>query len=189
MEFKQYASLIGASVSKFSALVVMAVVGFACLYAINYAINRKVVHMQTFNPSYVPAEVRTRHLECLTRNIYWEAAGEPFEGKVAVAQVTLNRAKHPDFPNDVCAVVHQKTKFQEKVVCQFSWLCEKNHLTRPVHKKEYDESAAVAKLVLLENFRLDSLNEAIYYHADYVNPGWRKQKITKVGRHIFYKGY
>jgi spore germination cell wall hydrolase CwlJ-like protein len=45
----------------------------------------------------------------------------------------------------------------------------------------------VAKKVLLENFRLDSLKDAMYYHADYVNPRWQKEKITKIGRHIFYK--
>lgn len=188
MEFNRYAQAIAEGISRFFTVIVMVIVGALCVYGINTAITRKVNIMEAFNPSYVPADVRARHLECLTRNIYWEAAGEPFEGKVAVAQVTLNRSKHPDFPSDVCAVVHQKTKFQERVVCQFSWLCEKNHLTRPVHKKEYDESAVVAKMVLLENFKLDSLNEAIYYHADYVNPGWRKQKITKIGRHIFYRG-
>jgi spore germination cell wall hydrolase CwlJ-like protein len=46
----------------------------------------------------------------------------------------------------------------------------------------------VAKKVLLENFRLPGLTNAIYYHADYVNPGWKKEKIIKIGRHIFYKG-
>ena len=51
----------------------------------------------------------------------------------------------------------------------------------------YEESEAVAKKVLLEGFRLDGLKEALYYHADYVNPKWRKEKITTIGRHIFYK--
>ena len=51
----------------------------------------------------------------------------------------------------------------------------------------YRESEEVAKKVLLENFRLPGLTEAMYYHADYVNPRWGKPKITKIGRHIFYK--
>lgn len=188
MEFNRYVHAIAEGISKFFAVAVMVVVGAICIYAVNAAIDRKINLMAAFNPSAVTADIRTKHLDCLTRNIYWEAAGEPFEGKVAVAQVTLNRASHPSFPSDVCAVVHQKTKFQEKVVCQFSWLCESNHLTRPVHRKEYEEAAAVAKLVLLENFRIESLTDAIYYHADYVNPGWRKQKVAKIGRHIFYRG-
>jgi spore germination cell wall hydrolase CwlJ-like protein len=51
----------------------------------------------------------------------------------------------------------------------------------------YEESEEVAKKVLLEGFRLDGLREALYYHADYVNPNWNKQRIGKIGQHIFYK--
>ena len=59
-------------------------------------------------PGYVTAAEQTRQLECLTRNIYWEAASEPFVGKVAVAQVTLNRMESGKFASSVCGVVHQK---------------------------------------------------------------------------------
>jgi spore germination cell wall hydrolase CwlJ-like protein len=51
----------------------------------------------------------------------------------------------------------------------------------------YAESQEVAKKVLFENFRLPGLKNALYYHATYVNPGWRKQKIAQIGQHIFYK--
>jgi len=128
-----------------------------------------------------------KQLQCMARNIYWEAASEPFEGKVAVAQVTINRVQSGKFADSVCGVVHQKTKFVEKVVCQFSWFCETNHLTKPVYQKLYKESEEVAKMVMLEGFRLPMLKEAIYYHADYVNPRWNKPRITQIGRHIFYK--
>ena len=137
-------------------------------------------------PGYVTAAEQTKQLECLTRNIYWEAASEPFEGKVAVAQVTLNRMNSGKFPDSVCGVVHQKNVFYEKVVCQFSWYCENNHKVKPVHKPMWRESEEVAKKVLLEGFRLPSLHNALYYHADYVNPGWKHPKIEKIGRHIFY---
>ncbi len=137
-------------------------------------------------PGYVTAAEQTRQLECLTRNIYWEAASEPFEGKVAVAQVTMNRIESGKFANSVCGVVHQKNVFYEKVVCQFSWYCENNHKVRPVHKLMWRESEEVAKKVLLEGFRLPSLQKALYYHADYVNPGWNHPKIEQIGRHIFY---
>jgi spore germination cell wall hydrolase CwlJ-like protein len=137
-------------------------------------------------PGYVTAAEQTRQLECLTRNIYWEAASEPFVGKVAVAQVTLNRMQSGKFANSVCGVVHQKNVFYEKVVCQFSWYCENNHKVKPVHKPMWLESEEVAKKVLLEGFRLPSLHNALYYHADYVNPGWKHPKIEKIGRHIFY---
>lgn len=137
--------------------------------------------------SYVSVENVDRTLDCLAMNIYKEAGGEPFEGKVAVAQVTLNRVDHPAFPKDVCAVVYQKNVVMEKVVCQFSWYCEGMTNKKP-QNKTYQESYAVAKKVLLEGFRLDSMNDAIYFHAVHVNPSWPYQKIGKVGNHIFYKG-
>lgn len=134
----------------------------------------------------VTADDRAKQLRCLTQNIYWEAASEPFEGKVAVAQVTLNRAASGQFPNDVCAVVYQKNVIYSKVICQFSWYCEGTHRVKPVYTPLYKESEEVAKKVLLEGFRLPGLKNAMYYHADYVKPGWGKTPITKIGRHIFY---
>jgi spore germination cell wall hydrolase CwlJ-like protein len=135
---------------------------------------------------YVLAQERIRQLECLTRNIYWEAASEPFEGKVAVAQVTMNRLESGRFGDSVCGVIYQKNVFYEKVVCQFSWVCETTHKTRPIHQPLWRESELVAKKVLLENFRLPGLKDALFYHADYVSPGWKLPKIDKIGRHIFY---
>jgi len=135
---------------------------------------------------YISAAQRTKELDCLTRNIYWEAASEPFEGKVAVAQVTMNRLASGRFGDSVCGVIYQKNVFYERVICQFSWVCESTHKTRPVYQPLWQESELVAKKVLLENFRLPGLKEALYYHADYVSPGWKKPKIDKIGRHIFY---
>lgn len=135
----------------------------------------------------ITASERTKQLDCLTKNIYWEAASEPFEGKVAVAQVTMNRVQSGKFGTGVCGVVYQKNIIYEKVICQFSWACETNHKTKPVYAKLWNESEEVAKKVLLENFRLPSLEKAMYYHATYVNPNWRKEKISQIGQHIFYK--
>jgi spore germination cell wall hydrolase CwlJ-like protein len=140
-----------------------------------------------FRQGFVSAEDRTRQLKCMTQNIYWEAANEPFEGKVAVAQVTMNRVEDGRFAKDVCGVVYQKNVFYDRVVCQFSWYCEGTHRVRPVHPGLWQESEEVAKKVLLEGFRLPSMKEALYYHADYVNPQWGKPKIDKIGRHIFYR--
>jgi spore germination cell wall hydrolase CwlJ-like protein len=56
-----------------------------------------------------------------------------------------------------------------------------------INNASYKESYEVAQKVLLEDFRLPSLKEALYYHADYVNPQWRLDRITKIGAHIFYK--
>jgi spore germination cell wall hydrolase CwlJ-like protein len=128
-----------------------------------------------------------KQLDCLALNIYREAGHEPFEGKVGVAQVTMNRVKDGRFGNDVCGVVYQKNVVMEKVVCQFSWACNSVHRNRPINKEAYNESYAVAKKVLLENFRLDVFKDALYFHAVYINPQWNLDKIGKIGQHIFYK--
>jgi hypothetical protein len=135
----------------------------------------------------ITLEVRERQLSCLTKNIYHEAGGEPFEGKVAVAQVTLNRANNAGFPDDICQVIYQKNQVYSKVLCQFSWVCEHAGNFKPVNRREYEESQAVAKKVLLEGFRLPGLKDAMYFHGDYINPGWKRERVAHIGRHIFYK--
>lgn len=134
----------------------------------------------------ITAEVRQTQLDCLARNIYHEAGYEPFEGKVAVAQVTINRTESGQFPSDICKVVYQKNVVYEKVLCQFSWYCDSVALKKPLNNAVYTESMEVAKKVLLEGFRLEGVKNALYYHADYVNPKWGKKPVTKIGRHIFY---
>jgi len=162
-------------------LVVLAVIAVS-----NHKLNDLRSNIESMPAGYVSTTEKIKQLECLTRNIYWEAASEPFEGKVAVAQVTMNRLESGRFASSVCGVVYQKNVIYEKVICQFSWACETTHKVKPVHPPLWKESEEVAKKVLLENFRLPGLKEAIYYHADYVNPGWKKPKIDKIGRHIFY---
>lgn len=128
-----------------------------------------------------------RQLACMTKNIYWEAASEPAEGKIAVAQIVMNRVNSPDFPNTVCEVVYQKDVIYTRVVCQFSWYCMPGFTNRRINDAAWQESEAAAKKVMLEGFRLPSLDTALYYHADYVNPQWRLERITQIGRHIFYQ--
>jgi spore germination cell wall hydrolase CwlJ-like protein len=136
----------------------------------------------------VSIKTREKQLDCMAMNIYREAGHEPFEGKVAVAQVVMNRVNSGKFAPDVCGVIYQKSVIMERVVCQFSWFCDSATKTRPVNQTAYNESYEVAKKVILEGFKLDILKDALYYHADYVNPNWGFQKIGKIGNHIFYKG-
>lgn len=154
-------------------------------------VNAKFDHLkegsEAYRQGFVSAADRTKQLDCLTKNIYWEAATEPFEGKVAVAQVTMNRVDNGRFGNDVCGVVYRKDNILGRVICQFSWACENTHKIRPVYPALYKESEEVAKKVLLENFRLSTMTNALYYHADYVNPKWGKPKVGQIGRHIFYR--
>jgi spore germination cell wall hydrolase CwlJ-like protein len=156
------------------------------VWVTTHKLNSLREYKQSLPTTVANIDDKMRQLDCLTRNIYWEAASEPFEGKVAVAQVTLNRVESGKFPDTVCGVVYQKNIIYEKVVCQFSWFCEGTHKVRAIHTPLYKESEEVAKRVLFEHFRLPSLKNAMYYHADYVNPGWKLPRIEKIGRHIFY---
>ncbi len=171
------------------------IISFICVFVIIAGVTgAKLTELQSdlngqaWRQGFVSMDDRSRQLECLAKNIYWEAATESFEGKVGVAQVTLNRVESGQFAKDVCGVVYQKNIIYEKVVCQFSWYCEPHHRVKPVHPALYQESMEVAKKVLLEGFRLPGLKEALYYHADYVSPNWKnKEKIVKIGAHIFYR--
>jgi len=139
---------------------------------------------QNIQPSAMTAEVRGNQLNCLTRNIYYEAGHESFEGKVAVAQVTINRAESGKFPSDICKVVYQKDNALG--LCQFSWFCN-GDVKKPKNLAAYKECEIVAKQVLLEQFRLPSLKHALYFHGAHINPGWKKEKVATIGNHIFYK--
>lgn len=162
-----------------------ALVAYVAYTAVNYKLDKLKAARMDVSP--VTAQMRQSQLDCLARNIYHEAGYESFEGKVAVAQVTINRTESGQFPSDICKVVYQKNIVYERVLCQFSWYCDSASLKKPMNGPVYTESMEVAKKVLLEGFRLDSVKHALYYHADYVNPGWKKERVTKIGRHIFYK--
>jgi hypothetical protein len=125
-----------------------------------------------------------KELQCLTENVYYEAGSESYEGKLAVAQVTINRVNSGKFAPDICSVVHQKTGN----TYQFSWvgLVNKN---ASKDKYQWEEAQIVARKALTESKLHDTIarTNALYYHADYVNPGWNNKKVVqKIGRHIFY---
>jgi len=166
-------------------LMILAVYGSVSL--LQWAIANKQSNYQVTDSSQITTELRERQLACLAKNIYYEAGNQPFEGKVAVAQVTINRTESGLYPSDICKTIYQKNIVYEKVLCQFSWVCDRTVTARALNKASFKESEEVAKKVLLEGFRLPGLKEAMYFHGDYINPGWKRERITKIGNHIFYK--
>ncbi len=125
-----------------------------------------------------------RALLCLTQAIYYEAGFEPLEGRRAVAQVVINRMRHPAFPKSVCGVVYQGARAP---VCQFSFVCDGSLYRRPaIGAWKEAERIAVATL---NGFVERSVGAATHYHADYVAPYWapRLAKISQIGAHIFYR--
>lgn len=126
-----------------------------------------------------------KELECLARNIYWEAATEPPEGQAAVAAVTLNRLRHPGFPDTICGVVHQRGP---GINCQFSWLCDAHPDTPPAGPTwEAAKRLASRGLSLLKD---DPTGGALFFHAAHINPAWfqRLERVGIFGHNVFYRG-
>ena len=119
--------------------------------------------------------------ECLAKNIFHEAGIEPVEGKFAVAQVTLNRLREGRWGDSICDVVYAHK--------QFSWTLQQRLVQQKPRGILWEESQQVAKRVLVNGYRVPSLATSNHYHADYVDPLWRKgmKRIRKIGQHIFYK--
>ena len=178
---------VSSTLLKIITILLMIVAAYGSVSLLQWAIANKQSNYQVTDSSQITTEVRERQLACLAKNIYYEAGNQPFEGKVAVAQVTLNRTESGLYPSDICKTIYQKNIVYEKVLCQFSWVCDRTIAIKAINKANFKEAEEVAKKVLLEGFRLPSLKEAMYFHGDYINPGWKRERITKIGNHIFYK--
>jgi spore germination cell wall hydrolase CwlJ-like protein len=175
------------AVIKATKVLLMVLALMLSVFMLKWVVVDKLDKYESMESSQITTAMRERQLTCLATNIYYEAGNQPFEGKVAVAQVTINRTESGQYPADICKTIYQKNIVYEKVLCQFSWVCDRAVLARPVNRANFKESEEVAKKVLLEGFRLPSLKDAMYFHGDYINPGWKREKITKIGNHIFYK--
>jgi hypothetical protein len=127
---------------------------------------------------------QSRALLCLTQAVYYEAGFEPLAGRRAVAQVILNRMRHPAYPKSVCGVVYQRNATP---VCQFSFVCD-GALYRAPAPGPWAEARAIAAAAL-SGYVEPSVGSATHYHADYVAPRWAPMlsKVVKLGAHIFYR--
>lgn len=131
------------------------------------------------------ANTRDRALECLTQAIYYEAASESTDGQRAVAQVILNRMRHPGFPPTVCGVVYQGSELPTG--CQFTFTCDGSLARQPV-ASIWARARKVA-VDALAGHVFAPVGHATHYHADYVLPYWADSlaKQVQIGHHIFYR--
>ena len=124
-------------------------------------------------------EVPDEQQHCLAGAVYFEARGEPIEGQLAVAEVVLNRVASKKYPSTICAVVKQPW--------QFSFVKDGKFPAINKDSKSWRKAVAVSKIAKL---KLDQKlsTDTLWYHADYVQPIWRKalDKEDKIGLHIFY---
>jgi N-acetylmuramoyl-L-alanine amidase len=214
-----------------TALIVLSVLAFQSVSRAEALDSKQVGHTSLVGA--VVSETRTRvgeiatalitpavdikELQCLARNIFFEAANEPEEGKVAVGLVTLNRVQDGRFRDTVCGVVDERTTrlverqatrqvrespfrvrteiyttWEKRTICQFSWRCMAVRNPKSDDAR-WIESQQIARDLLEDPLRhaqyLGKYDDALWFHATYVRPSWAAQKkhVGRVGGHHFYK--
>jgi len=128
---------------------------------------------------------QSRDLDCLTKAAYYEARGEGVDGMRAVAQVVLNRARHPAFPKTVCAVVYQGSN--RSTGCQFSFTCN-GSMRGSVNRAAWNRARDVASQALSGRVYA-AVGNATHFHTTGVTPRWRNSlvRVGQVGDHLFYR--
>ncbi len=130
-----------------------------------------------------PQSVRGRDLDCLAEAVYYEARGESAAGQAAVAQVVLNRARHPNYPKSVCGVVFQGGFAGD---CQFSFVCD-GAMSRPVEPTAWRQARQIAARAL-SGYVMTSVGRALNFHVSptgterHAAPG----TVAQLGRHVFF---
>ena len=140
----------------------------------------------SFAPAGATGLDRLRAHDCLAQAIYYEAGNESEDGQRAVAQVVLNRVRHPAWPNSVCGVVYQGP-MRAGGGCQFTFTCDGSLARRPAG--EAWERARRLASEALAGRTYAPVGLATHYHANYVFPAWapRLAKTNVIGAHIFYR--
>lgn len=146
--------------------------------------NRLGAGFRMFEDKLANANAR-EELDCLAEAVYFEARGEPLEGRVAVAEVILNRADSAFWPDTVCDVISQGS--DQRNACQFSYKCD----GKP---EEIDDRPAYRAALTLAEFMMQGAprrraDGATHYHAASVSPDWAGalEQVAEVGQHIFYR--
>ncbi|HEY6922414.1 MAG TPA: cell wall hydrolase [Steroidobacteraceae bacterium] len=171
-------------------LFVGGIVCFACLNQANQATQARIEQDRTQIVAREAKRTQRREsdLQCLAENIYFESRGEPVNGQYAVAEVTLNRTRAPNFPHTICGVVHEMRwdPSRKRYVADFSWT-ELGAMS-PDDDPAWKRAVAVATAAYDET-RDPIVPDALFYHATSVRPGWAKTRtaITTIGNHVFYK--
>ena len=146
-------------------------------------------------PTKVNAFDENNDIYCMAQNIYFEAGNQPLAGKIAVAQVVLNRLEHPNYPTTMCDVIYQ-AKWKENWLgnlvpirhqCQFSWFCD-GKSDDPVDSPTWMNSLKVAADVVQGKYG-DITEGSTHYHSIYVHPYWADSlnETVVINEHVFYK--
>ena len=124
--------------------------------------------------------ISDREKTCLIRNVFYESRGEPYWGKIAVAQVTWNRVKHGKWGQDICRVVYAPG--------QFSWTVEPHKRNSRIGGAGWEDTIQAVE-DFVNGVRVAKLENSMFFHASYVKPNWHTwaDRIKQIGNHIFYE--
>lgn len=118
-----------------------------------------------------------RQQDCVAAAIYWEARGRSSVAQIAVAHVIRNRVRSEIWPSTPCAVVFQRDRRR----CQFDFACRRGRITDMAAWQE------ARRLATLANQVPDVTGGATYFHASYIQPGWRHLRRTaRLDGNVFY---
>jgi len=124
-------------------------------------------------------EPGSRNLECLAVGVYFESKSEPLAGQLAVGQVIANRANSGGrFPSSYCGVLFQRG--------QFSFVRGGHWPKVNRSSRQWQNAVAIAKIVDQE-LKDSAAENALFFHAKRVSPGWRLKRVASIGNHIFYR--
>lgn len=163
-----------------------------------YAENSNKILQEQIQQEQIAADIQVileaeKQLNCLAKNIYFEAKSEGLTGQRAVAWATLNRVESPKYPDTICEVVHQAKTDENGIPirdqCQFSFYCDgKSDKIKEQDAWELAQDIAFEVYSAYGN-ETDPTNGAIMYHARYVEPYWvtSYEKTVRIDSHIFYK--
>lgn len=148
------------------------------------AADRPVVSALPFSLRGIGTADRGRAVECLAAAIYYEAGSEPIDGQRAVAQVILNRVRHPAFPGTICGTVYQGS---ERSGCQFSFACD-GAMARAPSRAGWAQATRVAAAALAGAVYAP-VGLATHYHTYAVTPAWNRSLVMTdaVGAHFFHR--
>jgi spore germination cell wall hydrolase CwlJ-like protein len=119
-----------------------------------------------------------RDLRCLAGAIYFESRGESLDGQLAVGRVVVERANSGRFPRSYCGVVFQPS--------QFSFVRGRAMPSIPEGSAAWQRAVAIARIAHEDSWDSPA-DGALFFHATYVSPGWRKQRLARIDNHIFYR--
>lgn len=131
-----------------------------------------------------------QEVDCLARNIYFEARNQSERARAAVGYVTMQRVKSEHYPNSVCRVVYQRKQFSWTLLPKAKQIIPKaKQKNKKIERKEWLKIKKLAAKIYRGLYKKNPVKGATHFHTTKVKPKWAKKmtRIAKIGDHIFYK--